>query len=67
MDKEPKTLGDYRDLFVVLAGEDSAAVKFLDNKIAMQGRDAEVWAAPSQMMLLLASMLNEKFDDNSGE
>jgi hypothetical protein len=55
--KEPETLGEYRDLFVALAGEDCKAVKFLDCRIAKQGRDEKVIADPTQMMLLLASMM----------
>lgn len=51
-----KTLGDYRDLFVLIAGEQSRAVKFLDAKIAEQGRDMEVVAAESQMLTALFSM-----------
>lgn len=54
-----ETLGQYRDLFAVLAGENSRAVKFLDAKIAQQGRDEKVLAAESQMMALLVSMLDE--------
>jgi hypothetical protein len=55
--KDPKTLGDYRDLCAALGGEDCAAVKFLERKIADQGRDEEVIAPPSQMMFLLGPML----------
>lgn len=55
-----KTLGEYRDLFVILGGdEDNPAVRFLDAKIAKQGRDQKVLADESQMLLLLGSMLVE--------
>lgn len=54
-----RTLGQYRDLFVLIAGEDNRAVKFLDAKIAVQGRDEEVLADESQMLLLLGSMLDK--------
>jgi hypothetical protein len=47
------TLGEWRKLFVVLAGEFSPAVAMLDKKIAEQGTDMEVLADESQMMLLL--------------
>lgn len=63
----PQTLGEYRDIFAALTGEDNAAVKFLDSKIAVQGRDEPVLADPTQMMLLLASMLNEGVDDNDSQ
>jgi hypothetical protein len=53
---EPQTLGEYRDCCKVLFGEDSKAVKYLDDKIAEQGRDERVVAHPSQMLMLLASM-----------
>jgi hypothetical protein len=52
-----KTLGDYRDACVALAGEDCDAVRFLDKKIAAQGRDMTVIAPESQMWLLLATMM----------
>ncbi|HEV7356498.1 MAG TPA: hypothetical protein VGN99_00785 [Steroidobacteraceae bacterium] len=51
------TLGDYRKLFVIIAGEDNPAVKFLDAKIAKQGSEMEVLVDGSQMLLLLGSML----------
>lgn len=52
----PNTLGGYRDLSVILFGERSDAVKFLDEKIAEQGRDSEVIQAESQMIYLLAQI-----------
>jgi hypothetical protein len=54
-----KTLGEYRDLFAVLAGEDNRAVRFLDQKITKLGREEPVLADESQMLLLLASMLEK--------
>ena len=55
----PQTLGDYRDLCAVIAGEDSAAVKFFDDKIATQGRNEKVIAPESQMMFLIASLIEK--------
>lgn len=55
-----KTLGNYRDLFFILGGEDNRAVKFLDAKIAEQGRDQKVLADETQMLLLLGTMLIEE-------
>ena len=60
MKGEYKTLGDYRDLCVALAGEDNRAVRFLDKRIADQGRDMDVWADETQMIMLLGPMLMEK-------
>jgi hypothetical protein len=56
--EKPKTLGYYRDMFA-LAGEDNKAVRYLDKKIADQGRDEPVLAAESQMLMLLAHMLED--------
>lgn len=56
MTQQTKTLGDYRDLFALIGGEQSRAVKFLDGKIAEQGRDMEVVAAESQMLTALFAM-----------
>ncbi len=53
----PETLGEYRDFCVALGGEDCRAVKFLDGKIAEQGREEIVVAADSQMRMLLMPML----------
>ena len=54
---QPKTLGDYRDWCAMIGGESCRAVRFLDNKIEEQGRDMEVLADETQMMLLLGPML----------
>jgi hypothetical protein len=53
------TLGDYRDACVAIAGENCKAVKFLDKKIAAQGRDETVLADDSQMWILLTPMLDK--------
>lgn len=57
--KNPRTLGDYRDLCAALGGEDCRAVKFLDAKIVAQGRDEQVLADEAQMLQLLGPMLRE--------
>lgn len=56
----PATLGEYRDMCLALTGEDSKAVKFLDEKIKEQGRDEKVIAADSQMRMVLMPMLLER-------
>ena len=53
------TLGEYRDIYCALAGENSKAVAFIDKKIAEQGRDMEVLADESQMVALLAAFMKE--------
>ena len=52
------TLGNYRDLSAAFFGEDSPQVKFFDDKIAVStaGRDQEVIAAESQVLMLLWNM-----------
>ena len=56
------TLGEYRDFAVRIYGEESGAVKFVDAKIAKQGRDEKVIAPESQMLYLLdaLNMTNNK-------
>ncbi len=56
---EPSTLGTYRKIAAVLAGEDSRAVRFFDEKIANapHGADEEVIAAESQVLYLIGTML----------
>jgi hypothetical protein len=49
----PATLGEYRDICVALTGEHSDAVRFLDARIAEQGRDMLVLAPDSQMREIL--------------
>lgn len=56
---EPQTLGDYRRVWAVLAGEKSSPVAFLDERIARQGADEKVIAAPSQMMSLLRELFTK--------
>jgi hypothetical protein len=56
----PATLGEYRDICAAFGGEDCKAVKFLDAKIAEQGRDELVIAPDSQMRMLLMPMLVER-------
>jgi hypothetical protein len=53
----PSTLGEYRDMCAAFGGEDCKAVKFLDARIAEQGRDELVIAPDSQMRMLLMPML----------
>jgi len=54
-----KTLGDYRALAALMGGEDCAAVKFFERKIAAQGKDEPVLADEGQMIFLIASMLGK--------
>lgn len=64
MTRKPKTLGDYRDLCAALAGENSHAVKFFDDKIKQSienGRDEKVIADESQMMFLVAELIKNDF------
>ena len=53
----PATLGEYRNLCASIGGENCKAVGFLDKKIKVDGRGAEVIAADSQMRMLLIPML----------
>lgn len=55
-----RTLGEYRDVFAALGGDDCRATKFLDAKIAEQGRDEPVLADESQMIQLFMSMPHKK-------
>lgn len=56
-----RTLGEYRKFAILLAGnETSKAVKFFDKKIAEQGEDEPVIAAESQMLMLIAHMIQEE-------
>lgn len=59
-----KTLGDYRQVCVILGGENCRAVKWLDAKIAEQGEDMEVLASESQMLLLLGPMILDGRDED---
>lgn len=53
---DDSTLGNYRKLSVAFFGEDSGAVKFLDEKIAESpnGEGEEVIADEGQMVMMLA-------------
>jgi hypothetical protein len=62
---EPKTLGDYRNLCLVLFGEKSKSVKYFDDLIAKQGRHEIVIAPFSQMTLLIGSLEVERKPDGS--
>jgi len=55
---QDSTLGEYRKLTVALLGEDSAAIKFLDEKIAESpvGKNDEVITDESQMIYLLTNI-----------
>jgi len=50
------TLGEWRDIAVIAFGEDSRPVAFLDDKIAVQGADAEVITDEKQVFYLLAGI-----------
>jgi hypothetical protein len=53
----PSTLGEYRDMCAAIGGEFCEAVRFLDKRIAEQGREEEVIAPDLQMRMLLLPML----------
>jgi hypothetical protein len=55
----PATLGEYRDLCVALSplGDECAAVKLLDGRIAKDGRDELVIVHDCQMRALLFPMM----------
>jgi len=53
----PATLGEYRDTMIAFLRDDqNPAVRFLDDKIAEQGRNERVLADDSQMRVLLFSL-----------
>lgn len=56
---EPSTLKTYRAIAVVMAGEDSRAVEFFDQKIAESpnGENEVVIADERQVLFLIASMM----------
>lgn len=57
-DWHPTTLADYREIALILTrDENSAAVKFFDDRIAEQGPDELVVKDESQVMMLIMSML----------
>lgn len=53
-----RTLGFHRKMAAIVFGEDSPAVKFLDDKIkqAPKGENEEVLVEESQMVALLTSI-----------
>ncbi len=53
---DDSTLGNYRKLAAIFFGEESKAVKFLDQKIKEGSEDDEVIADERQMVLLLGTM-----------
>ena len=55
---EPSTLGTYRKIALALVGEGNKAVQYFDDKIAKQGEDMEVIAHETQVLLLIATLLN---------
>lgn len=57
---EPSTLATYRKIAVIMQGEDSAAVRFFDRKIAEQGEHEEVVADERQVLFLIASLEDNK-------
>jgi hypothetical protein len=57
------TLANYRKLTELAFGEESPAVKFLDQRIAEQGADAEVQQDERQVMRLLLEMHRTWRDD----
>lgn len=56
----PGTLGEYRDICAAIGGECCPAVRFLDERIAEQGRNEQVVASDLQMRELLMPMLVER-------
>ena len=53
---DDSTLGNHRKHCVAIFGEDSAATKFLDDKIKEQGADQEVIQDEEQMVYLLRNI-----------
>jgi hypothetical protein len=66
-DECPATLGEYRDMCASLGGAKCMAVKFLDKKIAEQGREELVLAPDLQMRMLLMPMLLQIMGDDDGK
>jgi len=61
----PSTLGSYLTLCNIFFGDDSAQVRFINQKIASNpnGADEEVVADESQMMYLLFNLPPEDSDE----
>lgn len=51
-----KTLGDWAVLSCVVFGDESAATKFIHNKISEQGEDQEILADKRQFLHLLTGI-----------
>jgi len=56
----PATLGEYRDYCAAIGGKNCKAVKFLEERIARDGRDEPVIVEDSQMRFVLMPMLLQK-------
>jgi hypothetical protein len=63
---QPSTLKTYRGIAFVMGGFDdnSKPVKFIDDKIAEQGPDAEVLADERQMLALFAALIREEIEED---
>lgn len=57
---QPNTLGTYLKNCKAMFGEDSNAVKFLQDKVDEQGEDEEVIMHETQMLYLLGTLHNRK-------
>jgi hypothetical protein len=53
---EDSTLETYRNIAAILTGNNSAATKFLDDRIAKEGKDAVVIQHESQMLYLIVNL-----------
>ncbi len=53
---QDSTLKNYKQLALAFFGQDSSAVKFLNEKIDKQGEDEEVLAVEGQMIALLGQL-----------
>lgn len=59
-EKVPSTLGEYRDLvFALVRNAENPAVKYLDDRIAEQGRDENVLASDEQMRQILFPLMQK--------
>jgi hypothetical protein len=56
---DPSTLASYRKLCISMFGEDSKAVRYIDDLIAKSGEDEEVLADEVQMLNLLLAVETE--------
>lgn len=60
---QDSTLGNWRALAAVTFGEDSAATKFLDEKISNEGANAEVVADEGQTIQMLWEMSKDRMSE----